>query len=149
MQKRVFRVADILDSKRSGVLTIKPSETIEVLACRLQSAQVGAMIVSQDGQSVDGIISERDVAYGLAHHRGGLHTIPVAALMTKTVITCSRYDSLTDVARVMTELHIGHIPVTDGKQIVGVIGMRDIVMCLDRIKRPSRQPAANYSSARH
>jgi CBS domain-containing protein len=128
MKKRTARVAEILKVKGAGVITIRPTETIGALARRLQQEQIGAMIVSHDGQSVDGIISERDVAYGLALHRGDLHALPVAALMTKKVITCSPDDSIADVARVMTERHIRHLPVTDGTRLVGVVGMRDILM---------------------
>jgi CBS domain-containing protein len=128
MQRRLAKVADILKVKGPGVLTIKPTETLATLSRRLQQEQVGAMIVSHDGQTVDGIISERDVAYGLALHRGDLHALPVKVLMTKKVITCSPEDSLADVARVMSQRRVRHIPVTDGKRLVGVIGMRDVFM---------------------
>jgi CBS domain-containing protein len=128
MKRRVVNVADILEVKGAAVLTIKPTETIAALSRRLQQEQVGAMIVSQDGQSVDGIISERDVAYGLALHRGDLHALPVEALMTKKVITCSPEDKLSDIVKVMRERRIRHLPVTDGARLVGLIGMRDVFM---------------------
>ncbi len=137
MKKRQgMKVADVLQTKAPGVVTIKPSETIAALARRLQQERVGAMIVSDDGRSVEGIISERDVAYGLALHRGDLHALPVAALMTKNAVTCAPQDTIADVARVMAERHIRHLPVTDGEQLVGVIGMRDIFMHrLDEMQR--------------
>ncbi len=72
MKSGVVRVADVLKRKGLAVRTIKPTETIEVLSHRMQEQRIGAMIVSRDGQSVDGIISERDVAYGVAAHPGDL-----------------------------------------------------------------------------
>jgi CBS domain-containing protein len=136
---RPSKVADMLKGKGRGVTTIKPSETIATLARRLQQERIGAMIVSSDGQAVDGIISERDVTYALALHRGELHALPVAALMTKNPITCSPQDSVAEVAKVMAERHIRHLPVTDGKQLVGVIGMRDIFMHrLDEMQRVTK-----------
>jgi CBS domain-containing protein len=133
------KVADILQIKGPGATTIKPTETIATLARRLQQERIGAMIVSEDGQSVDGIISERDVAYALALHRGDLHALPVAALMTKNAITCSPEDSIADVAKVMAERHIRHLPVTDGTRLVGVVGMRDIFMHrLDEMQRVTK-----------
>ena len=139
MKKRSAKVADILKVKSTSVLTIKPTETIGVLARRLQQAQIGAMVVSHDGQSVDGIISERDVAYGLALYRGELHALPIAALMTKKVITCSPEDSIAGAARLMTEWHIRHLPVMDGTRLVGVVGMRDIFMHrLEEMRRVTR-----------
>lgn len=139
MQKRIVKIADILEVKGPGLPTIKPTETIAMLARRLQQARVGAMIVSQDGESLDGIISERDVAYGLALYRGDLHAMPVASLMTKNVITCSLGDSVAEVAKVMAQRHIRHLPVTDGKRLLGIIGMRDVFMHrLDEMQRVTK-----------
>jgi CBS domain-containing protein len=128
-KKQPAKVADVLKIKgAAATTTIKPSETIGMLARRLQQERLGAMIVSNDGCKVDGIISERDVAYGVALHKGDLHALPVAALMTKNAVTCTTQDSVADVARVMAERHIRHLPVVDGDRLVGVIGMRDIFM---------------------
>lgn len=140
MKKRKgLTVADMLKAKTTGAPTIKQSETIAALARRLQRERVGAMIVSEDGRSVDGIISERDVAYALALHRGELHALPVAALMTKNTVICSPSDSVAHVARVMAERHIRHLPVVDGDRLVGIIGMRDIFMQrLDEMQRVTK-----------
>ena len=133
------RVADVLKSKPHGAVTIKPSESIAMLARRLQQERLGAMVVSRDGCSVDGIISERDVAYALALHRGELHTLPVSALMTKNVVTCEPGDSLAEVSKVMAARHIRHVPVVDDGRLVGVIGMRDVFMHrLDEMQRVTR-----------
>lgn len=132
-------VADMLKTKTPGAATIKQSESIGELARRLQRERIGAMIVSENGSTVDGIISERDVAYGLALHRGDLHALPVAALMTKHTVTCSPDDSVAHVSKVMAERHIRHLPVVDGERLVGIIGMRDIFMRrLDDMQRTTR-----------
>lgn len=126
--KRPTKVADLLKTKAPGAVTIKPSESIGILARRLQQERLGAMVVSTDGRSVDGIISERDVAYALALHRGQLHALPISALMTKNVVTCTPQDSLAEVSRVMAARHIRHVPVVDDGRLIGVIGMRDVFM---------------------
>jgi CBS domain-containing protein len=139
MKKRVVKVADILLTKSPGVLTIKPTESLGTLARCLQQERIGAMIVSHDGESLDGIISERDVAYGLALHRSELHALPVAALMTRKTFTCSPDDSLAEVGKVMAERHIRHLPVIDGKRLIGVISMRDVFMHrLDEMQRVTK-----------
>ena len=58
----IMRVADILRIKGSTVKTVTPDETALELSEKLNAAQIGAMIVSDDGTSIDGIISERDLA---------------------------------------------------------------------------------------
>jgi len=139
MKKQTSRVADILDLKGHTVFTIKPNETVETLSRRLKQKQIGAMAVSDDGETLFGIVSERDVAYGVAAHRGELHTLPVSALMTTKVITCTPEDSLETAAKMMSALRVRHLPVTDGNKLVGVIAMRDIIgHRLEAIQRTSR-----------
>ena len=61
-----MKVSDILKAKGTEVMTVKPGESIGTLSHRLRMARVGALVVSQDGRTVDGIVSERDVVRCLA-----------------------------------------------------------------------------------
>ena len=123
-----MRVADILKSKsKPTVLTVRPSETIEGLAQRLRLADVGAMMVSEDGHTLDGIITERDVAYALPDYAGHLHTLRVSKLMTKTVITCTPEDTIAEVAKIMTLHRIRHLPVIDSGRLAGVVSIGDVL----------------------
>jgi CBS domain-containing protein len=122
-----MRVADILRIKGSTVKTVTPDETALELSEKLNAAQIGAMIVSDDGSSIDGIISERDLAYGLAAHGRELPRIAVSKLMTKVVFVCSPEDSITDVMKLMTQRRIRHLPVKDGAQLVGIISIGDVL----------------------
>ena len=115
-------VAEILAAKGSNVITIKPSETIATLCECLREKRIGAAIVSSDG-----VISERDVAFGLAVHKSDLHALPVSALMTKAVITCSPSDSVALVASTMLARNIRHLPVEDQGRVVGMISIRDVL----------------------
>lgn len=129
-------VASILAAKGSAVITVKPSETIGALSERLREKRIGAAIVSSDGNTVEGVISERDVAYGLAVYKADLHTMPVSALMTKTVITCSPNDKISVVASTMLARNIRHLPVEEGTRLVGMISMRDVLnVRLDELQR--------------
>jgi CBS domain-containing protein len=122
-----MRVADILRIKGSTVKTVTPDETALELSEKLRAAQIGAMIVSEDGTSIDGIISERDLAYGLASHGRELPRIAVSKLMTKVVLVCSPEDSITDVMKLMTQRRIRHLPVKDGAQLVGINSIGDVL----------------------
>lgn len=132
-------VRDILDKKGKQLHTIKSTETIGKLAKLLQQRRIGVMIVSDDGQTLDGIISERDIAYSLADRRGELHLLRVSVLMTKQVITCAPEDSLATVAHVMNQHHIRHLPVKSGAHLVGIISIRDVLeQRLDDIARKNK-----------
>lgn len=122
-----MKVADILKGKNSAVMTVQPTLTIGALAQRLRSAGVGVMIVTSDGQTLDGIISERDIAYGLAAHGAALPSLKVTDLMTRAVITCSLQDTVVEVAKVMTMRRIRHLPVKDGAKLVGVVSIGDVL----------------------
>ena len=122
-----MKVADILAIKGSTVVTVQPSDTIALLSERLREKRIGAAIVSTDGQTAEGVISERDVAYGLALHKGDLHTLPVSALMTKEVISCSPNDSVAQVISTMLARSVRHLPVEDERRLVGMISIRDVL----------------------
>jgi CBS domain-containing protein len=122
-----MKVADILRIKGSVVKTVPPHETALLLSGQLRAEQIGALVVSTDGNSIDGIVSERDLAYGLATYGDRLPTIPVSQLMTKAVIVCSPEDNVTDVTKLMTQRRIRHLPVKDGDQLVGIISIGDVL----------------------
>jgi CBS domain-containing protein len=122
-----MHVADILKAKGGTVHTVRPDQSIEVLAHRLKIEQVGAMVVSADGASLDGIISERDIVFGLTEHGAAVIGKKVADLMTKAVVTCSPDDTIAHVARVMTQRRIRHLPVTEGRRLVGIVSVGDVV----------------------
>ncbi|HZT50267.1 MAG TPA: CBS domain-containing protein [Hyphomicrobiaceae bacterium] len=135
-----MKVADILATKGSTVVTIKPTDTIGALCERLREKRIGAAVVSSDGQAVEGMISERDVAYGLAVHKGALPTLQVSALMTKRVITCSSSDSVSSVAGTMMAHTIRHIPVQDDGRLVGMVSIRDVLnVRVDDLQRQTSQ----------
>jgi CBS domain-containing protein len=139
MKRLSSKVSDILEFKGAPVQTIKSDETIGTLSRQLQKARVGAMVVSEDGKTISGIISERDIAYGLALYRSNLHELPVETLMTKKVITCKPEDRVSDVAKLMSEHYIRHVPVVSDEKLVGVVGMRDVMaQRLEQIQRNVR-----------
>jgi CBS domain-containing protein len=105
-----MHVADILRTKGTAVVTVRPDLTIEHLAQRLRMERIGAAIVSESGTSVDGIISERDLVRALAEHGAETLAMTVADLMTKGVVTCAPDDTIAHVAKLMTQRRIRHVP---------------------------------------
>jgi CBS domain-containing protein len=144
--KRTARVIDVLKLKGGHMVTVRSDDTIGALSDQLRREKCGAVVVSDNG-GLDGIISERDIAYGLSTHLGELHTLPVKKLMTKDVITCSPDDTVAEVARVMTERRIRHLPVIDGARLIGIIGMRDVLMHrLQEMERRTQMISKLYSA---
>jgi len=121
------KVSDILQVKGNKVVTVPPTATVMMLVHRLKLERVGAAIVTRDGKTIDGIVSERDVAWGLAEHGPDLLNLPVADVMTKSVLTCRPDDAITSIARIMTERRLRHLPVLSQGDLVGVVSIGDVV----------------------
>jgi len=107
-------------------VTITPDAGVRDLIALLAEHNVGALIVSGDGVSVDGIVSERDVVRHL-HHDGTVINNTVGAIMTTDVETCERDTLLDDLMKTMTERRIRHVPVVDGGRLVGIVSIGDVV----------------------
>ena len=122
-----MKVADILKAKGSTVKTVRPEETALDLAETLRAERIGAAVVTTDGHRIEGIVSERDVAYALAAHASRLPTVLVETLMTKVVVICSPEDSINDVMNVMTRERVRHLPVKNGDRLVGIISIGDVL----------------------
>lgn len=119
-------VSDILKAKGSAVKSVRSTDSTMSLAQRLQTEQVGAMVVSDSG-GLDGIVTERDLAYGLSRHGAKLPAMHVSDIMTKTVVTCSPRDTVSQMMSVMTQRRVRHLPVKDGDKLVGVISIGDVL----------------------
>ena len=122
-----MRISDVLNAKASrDVITIGPDATVRELVTLLTERNVGALIVSVDGESVDGIVSERDVVRRL-HERDDVLDMPVSDIMTTTVRTCEAGEALTELMQVMTEHRIRHVPVLTDGRLTGIISIGDVV----------------------
>ncbi|MBS45905.1 MAG: histidine kinase [Nocardioides sp.] len=123
-----MRIGEILASKQRGdVVTVGPEAGVRDLVAMLAEHNVGALVVSEDGATMTGIVSERDVVRHL-HHDGTVVNNHVGAIMTTDVWTCSPDDDLDDVMSQMTDRRIRHVPVLgEGGSLVGIISIGDVV----------------------
>lgn len=122
-----MKVSDILKEKGGQVMTVRPTETVGALVHRLRVARVGALVVSQDGRHAVGIVSERDVVGCLAERGGGAVDARVEEIMSRNVITCAPSDSISAIARRMTENRIRHLPVVEAGALAGMVSIGDVV----------------------
>ena len=144
-----MKVSNVLEVKGTDVFTVRPEETINTLSHRLRALRVGAIIVSSNGSTVDGIISERDVAFGLAEHGADLLGMKVSDLMTRSVVTCTRDSSISDLMKQMTQRRIRHLPVVENGKLVGVISIGDIVKHRLAEMQTEADVMRDYAIARH
>jgi CBS domain-containing protein len=120
-------IAQILAGKGSNVISTRPEATIAEVASLLKEKRIGAVVVTDADGQLCGIISERDLARGLANHGAKLLEMNVAKLMTANVVTCSPDDGLATLMQQMTEGRFRHLPVVKDGKLIGIISIGDVV----------------------
>jgi CBS domain-containing protein len=123
----MMRISDVLTSKSGDqVITIGPDATVRELLGLLAQHNVGAVVVSADGEGVDGIVSERAIVRRLAESEAVLDGA-VSAIMTSDVQTCAPDVPVDDLRQLMTERRIRHVPVVTNGKLTGIISIGDVV----------------------
>jgi len=122
-----MRIQEILKSNKEFSEPISPVEKPQALARRFRDECTGALIVRGEGGLLDGIITERDMAYGLAVHGESLPKLPVAALMTTAGVSCSPDDSLGEVAKLMIQRRLYYLPVAKHGRLIGIISIGQVL----------------------
>src|ERR1700735_3684868 len=121
-----MRISDLLRVKGTRVVTVPPDTTVQHLVTVLAEHRIGAVVVSGDGASVDGIVSERDIVRALALRGTAVMSEPVTAIYTADVHTVTPETELDDVARMMTEHRVRHAPVLVDGGLRGIVSIGDV-----------------------
>ena len=121
-------VQQILKSKGAvGVITVTPGTSVEAAAAVLSEKRIGSVVVSVDGKSCAGILSERDIVRRMAETPGQTLPQSVGDLMTRDVQTCDPNDRLIDVLKRMSEGRFRHMPVVASGHLCGIVTIGDVV----------------------
>ena len=123
-----MRVQQILKSKASDeVVTVTPETKVSAAAAILAERRIGTVVVSADGETADGILSERDIVRELARTGGGCLDRSVSDFMTRELVTTTAEMRADEVLQLMTEGRFRHMPVLQDGRLVGLITLGDVV----------------------
>ena len=111
----------------AAVVTVAPDASVADAAALLSDKGIGTVVVSSDGQTADGILSERDIVRELGTSGSGCLQKPVSAYMTTKLVTCSSQSNVEDVLKQMTEGRFRHMPVVEDGKMVGLVSLGDVV----------------------
>ncbi|MCC5999356.1 MAG: CBS domain-containing protein [Pararhodobacter sp.] len=120
-------VKQILKSNAGSVVTIRPDASLTEAAELLAARRIGALIVSNDGEAVLGILSERDIVRELGKRGTPCLDDKVEKVMTRSIYACSLEDNTDHVLDTMTKRRFRHMPVMEGSRMIGVISIGDVV----------------------
>ena len=135
-------ISDVLQQKAGGpaVATVAAAASISDALALLAEHRVGALVVSADGVHVEGVFSERDVARGLHERGAALLDDRVASVMTAQVHTCTPATRVLELARLMTEHRVRHVPVVVEGRLAGIVSIGDVVKArLDELEAEREQ----------
>jgi CBS domain-containing protein len=122
-----MRISDVLRVKGTEVVTVTADTTVRRLLAVLAEHRIGAVVVSADGTSIDGIASERDIARALAKRGAAVLSEPVTAIYTAEVFTVTPQTSIEEVMRMMTQHRVRHAPVVADGGLRGIVSIGDVV----------------------
>src|SRR5215211_5688820 len=122
-----MRISTLLQGKGASVATVPTSASVREVVARLAEHRIGALVVSNDGTTIDGIVSERDVVRRLHSDGPATLDLTVADVMTADVRTCQPSDGVDELMAVMTEHRIRHVPVVVDGQLAGIVSIGDVV----------------------
>jgi CBS domain-containing protein len=138
------RVSDVLRNKGTAVFTVHPETPVREFLNILVGRRIGACVLSADGQTIAGIVSERDVATGLAARGGELLDLPVSTIATVDVFTATPDTALEDVMRVMTDRRCRHVPIMVDGALGGLVSIGDVVKYRMDELEAEREHLVNY-----
>ena len=120
--------ADLITlTSAAGALATVTRSTVGAAVRELKTRGIGALLVSEDGRRVAGILSERDIVHALAEQGAALLAMPVDRLMTRKVITCVPEDTVSELMARMTQHRFRHLPVVKDGTLIGIVSIGDLV----------------------
>ncbi len=130
-----MKVAEILKAKNRPVVTAKPDTELSAVMQLMKLENIGCVVLSENGEHADGIVSVRDIVYAMAGYErkkrkldgSAFLKLPVSQIMTRKVTTCLPGDNLKQVMKLMTRWHYLHVPVLEDRKLCGIISIDDVV----------------------
>ncbi len=120
-------IAHVLGEKGAAVHTLRADATLEQAAAELDQKKVGALVVMEDGGTIAGVLSERDIVREVARRGASCLEDAVSSIMSRDVVTASPTETVDEGLGRMTDRRIRHLPVLDGGKLVGIVSIGDLV----------------------
>ena len=133
-------VRAILKTKGQRVVTVPQGTTVREVVATLSREKIGVVVVSDDGHSVAGILSERDIVKGLQEHGAKLLDLAARDLMTRAFTPAKLDMPILHVLDMMTQGRFRHMPVVDNGSLIGLVSIGDAVKArLDILESETEQ----------
>jgi CBS domain-containing protein len=136
-------VSQLLQMKGTQIYAVAPQDSVYEAVRRMSEYGIGALVVL-DGDTLAGIVSERDYARKVVLQGRQSKETPVADIMTRTVVTATPTQTVRDCMKLMTERKIRHLPVVDGERVIGMLSIGDLVKQIITTQQAQIEQLQNY-----
>src|SRR5580658_7186173 len=136
-------VRQLLNGKEPGVHSVAPEAPVLEAIRAMAAHHVGALVVMQ-GETLAGIVSERDYARKVILLGRSSADTPVRDIMTSAVITVQPDTTIDRCMQLMTDRHVRHLPVVDGGRVVGMVSIGDLVKAVIAEQRQQIEQLESY-----
>jgi CBS domain-containing protein len=113
--------------KDRAIYSINKGQTVLEAARFMKEHSIGALPVMNDDQLV-GIISERDIMNRVVAGARTPGTTTVEEIMTSNPRSVSADETVEECLFIMREFGFRHLPIVEGKELKGLVSLRDILM---------------------
>jgi CBS domain-containing protein len=137
------RIRDILRRKGEDVYSVGPLSTVIDAVNTMNDQHVGSVLVCEGGYPV-GIFSERDVLVRVVATQRDPRQTLVRDVMTTRLYTASPDNTLLEVMRLMTDRRCRHVPVVEGKLLVGLVSIGDLTKATQHNLRQEVRELSSY-----
>ncbi len=138
-------VNQLLDSKGHDILSIAPSASVLDAIKLMAEKGIGALIV-MDGETMAGIVTERDYARKVILKGRSSDETPVSDIMSTGVISTSPEQTVNSCMNVMTDKRIRHLPVVEGNKVTGLVSIGDLVKAIIADQKEEIEQLEHYIS---
>ena len=121
-----MRLQEILQNKSKTLYAIDANTDIKTAARKLTEYRIGALVILDKQDRLQGIVSERDISKAFASNDDQATEGPVSSIMTRDVITCRLDHDVNELFHVMVDNNIRHLPVVENDTVVSLLSIRDI-----------------------
>jgi CBS domain-containing protein len=139
----MLTISQLLEGKGRKIFTIAPDAAVLEAVRRMAEYHIGALLV-MEGQTLCGILSERDYARKVVLQGRSSAATPVRDIMSAPVVTIGEEASVEDAMREMTQRRIRHLPVMNGSQVTGLVSIGDLVKCVIEDQRHLIEDLQSY-----
>lgn len=144
-----MKVAEILRERGNQVVTVHADQTLLEAIRILVDRNIGSLLVTDADGQVAGLVTERDILRECNRRGGVIGEAKVSEVMSRNPPTATPDDDLVLLRATMTENRVRHLPIVQGRQVVGLVSLGDLVKVLHQAAEVENRHLKDYISGKY